>query len=105
MKNIILVGLALSVGMIATLSAAPTVAALGTKNAASYSNPGFPNGSIAQGSIFVVFGSAMGPDPIQKVAQFPLPTTLAGTSINVTVAGTTVACPMLYSFAGQLAAI
>ena len=105
MKNIILVGLAISLSMTATLSATPTVAALGTKNAASYSNPGFPNGSIAQGSIFVVFGSAMGPDPIQKVAQFPLPTTLAGTSINVTVAGTTVACPMLYSFAGQLAAI
>jgi uncharacterized protein (TIGR03437 family) len=87
------------------LSAAPTVAALGVKNAASYSNPGFPNGSVAQGSLFVVFGSAMGPDPIQYASSFPLPSNLMGTSINVTVNGMTLPCPMIYTSSGQLAAI
>jgi uncharacterized protein (TIGR03437 family) len=88
-----------------TLSAAPTIASLGVKNAASYAYPPFPNGSIAKGSLFVVFGSAMGPDPIQFASSFPLPTTLAATSISVTVNGTTASCPMIYTSSGQLAAI
>ena len=92
-------------GTLTMLQAAPTVAALGVKNSASYADPGFPNGSIAQGSLFVVFGSAMGPSPIQYASSFPLPSNLMGTSINVTVNGTTLPCPMIYTSAGQLAAI
>ncbi|HET6205944.1 MAG TPA: hypothetical protein VFD98_03995, partial [Terracidiphilus sp.] len=78
-----------------SLSAAPTIAALGVKNSASYANPGFQNGSIAQGSLFVVFGSGMGPAQIQYAATFPLPATLAGTSASVTVNGTTLPCVMI----------
>src|SRR4029077_18238145 len=88
-----------------TLSAAPTIAALGIKNSASYAYPGFPNGSIAQGSLFVVFGGGMGPSPIQYVSAFPLPNNLMGTSVNVTVNGNTLPCPMIYTSDGQIAAI
>ncbi len=82
----------------------PAIAAQGVKNAASFADPRLPDGSIAQGSIFVVFGSAMGPSKIQY-AGFPLPTTLSGASISVTVNGTTVPCYMIYTLAGQLAAV
>ena len=88
-----------------TISAAPSIAALGVKNSASYSNPGFQNGAIAQGSLFVVFGSGMGPAQIQYASSFPLPATLAGTSVSVTVNGTTLSCVMIYTQDGQLAAI
>jgi len=75
------------------------------KNSASYANPGFQNGAIAQGSLFVVFGAGMGPAQIQYAGSFPLPTTLSGTSASVTVNGTTVACVIVYTQAGQIAGI
>lgn len=92
-------------GALTSLSAAPSIAALGVKNSASYANPGFANGAIAQGSLFVIFGSGMGPAQIQYATNFPLPASLAGTSVNATVNGTTVACIMIYTQDGQLAAI
>ncbi|HEY3839890.1 MAG TPA: hypothetical protein VGL72_25135 [Bryobacteraceae bacterium] len=87
------------------LCAAPSIAAQGVKNAASFADPRLPNGSIAQGSIFNVFGSGMGPATIAYASSLPLPTTLSGTSINVTVGGTTVPCVMFYTSASQVAAI
>lgn len=85
--------------------AAPSIAAQGVKNAASFIDPRLPNGSIAQGSIFNVFGSGMGPATIAYASGLPLPTTLSGTSISVTVNGTAEQCYMFYTLAGQLAAI
>jgi uncharacterized protein (TIGR03437 family) len=105
MKTSFLFALTTILSVTTTISAAPTIASLGVKNAASYAYPLFPNGSIAKGSLFVVFGSAMGPDPIQFASSFPLPPTLAGTSISVTVGGSTTQCPMIYTSGGQLAAI
>ncbi len=95
----------IAISSAASLSAAPTIAQLGVKNSASYSNPAFPNGAIAQGSLFVVFGSGMGPTAIQYATSFPLPTTLSGTSASVTVNGMTLQCIMIYTSAGQIAAI
>ncbi len=94
-------------GLLAALPsvAAPSIAAQGVKNAASYVDPRLPNGSIAQGSIFNVFGSAMGPSAIAYASTLPLPTSLSGTSISVTVNGTAEPCYMFYNSAGQLAAI
>jgi uncharacterized protein (TIGR03437 family) len=103
MKKLQVLTLASLIGTI-SLSAAPTIATLGVKNAASYSYPGFPNGAIARGSLFVLFGTAVGPDPIQYAGS-PLPSDLAGTSISVTVNGSTASCPMIYTSSGQLAAI
>src|SRR5581483_4020993 len=97
--------LAVLCGALTSISAAPTIAALGIKNSASYANPAFANGSIAQGSLFVIFGSGMGPSQIQYATNFPLPVSLSNTSVSVTVNGTTVPCVMIYTSDGQLAAI
>jgi len=89
------------------VSAQPAIAALGIRNGASYALPGLPNSGIAQGSIFIIFGQNLGPAKIVQVSSFPLPTSqgLAGTSIKVTVAGTTVDAIMLYTLATQVAAV
>ena len=84
---------------------APAIAAQGVKNAASYEDPELPNGPIAEGSIFNIFGSSMGPAALAYATSLPLPINLSGTSINVTVGGTTVQCFMIYTSAGQVAAI
>ena len=99
------------VGVVVLLSAPsvfaanPAIAASGVKNAASYSDPALPNGAIAQGSIFNVFGSNMGPASLAYASALPLPTTLSGTQVSVTVNGSTVQCFMIYTSAGQVAAI
>lgn len=82
----------------------PSIGTDGIVNVASYLPSGFPNSGIAQGSIFVVFGSGLGPSSIQYGA-FPLPTQLSGTSIAVTVKGTTTNAIMIYTLAGQVAAL
>ena len=87
-----------------SLFAQPVVNDGGIVNAASYANAKLPNGAIAQGSIFVVFGARMGPAAI-ALAGFPLPSTLAGTNVKVTSGGQTLDCPLIYTLAGQLAAI
>jgi uncharacterized protein (TIGR03437 family) len=84
---------------------APAIAAQGVKNAASYEDPELPNGPIAEGSIFNIFGSSMGPTALAYATSLPLPITLSGTSINVAVNGTAVQCFMIYTSAGQVAAI
>jgi len=91
----------------AALFAQPTIAANGVRNSASYAFPNIPNGGIAQGSIFVVFGTNLGPSKIVQVSSFPLPTKdgLSGTSIQVTVNGTSVYAIMLYTLATQVAAV
>ncbi|MDQ6699883.1 MAG: hypothetical protein M3Z36_06835 [Acidobacteriota bacterium] len=83
----------------------PSVAAGGIFNAASYAPAGLPNAPIAQGSLFVVFGSNMGPAALQQINSYPLPTTLAGTSLTVTVSGTSVKPLMVYTSAAQIAAV
>jgi len=81
------------------------IAAQAAVNAASFANPNLLSGSLAQGGMFNVFGSDLGPTTLTKVGAFPLPTTLAGTSISVTVGGTTLDCIMIFTSAGQVAAI
>ncbi|MGP0071421.1 MAG: hypothetical protein ACLPWF_05755 [Bryobacteraceae bacterium] len=96
---------ALALGCAALLHAAPAITSV--YNAASYTPPGLPNSGIAQGSIFILFGSGLGPSTLQQVESYPLPTTqgLGGTSIQVTVGSATETCPMIYTSAGQVAAI
>ena len=83
--------------------AAPEIRAI--LNAASYALPGTPNSGIAQGSMFVVFGTELGPPDLRQPAGFPLPVSLGGTSIRVTVGTTTVDAPLVYVWATQVAAI
>src|SRR5688572_22937222 len=71
--------------------AQPVVATGGVVNAASYSLPGLPNSFIAQGSMFLVFGTNLGTASDLSALHFPLPTSqgLLGTSIQVTVGSST----------------
>src|SRR4051794_14215928 len=92
--------LAVCVLVLATSSsAAPQIRAI--VNAASYTRSELPNSAIAPGSIFVVFGTELGPAALQQASGFPLPVTLAGTSARVTVGPTTVDAIVLYTSASQ----
>ncbi len=85
--------------------AQPSVPTGGALNSASYAYVGLPNSSIAQGSIFVVFGTNIGSATLQQVSSFPLQKTLAGTSVQVTVNGTTVDALPLWTLSTQIAAL
>src|SRR5438309_10287612 len=62
--------------------AAPQIKAI--LNAASYTRTGLPNSGIAPGSLFVVFGTELGPAVLQQANGFPLPPALGGTSVRIT---------------------
>jgi len=85
-------------------SSAPIITG-GPVNAAGYMLNGLPNSGIAQGSIFILFGSEMGPGELLQVSAFPIPKDLGGTSIKVTVGAITVDCLILYTLNRQVAAI
>ena len=89
------------------LPAQTTVFAGGIENAASESYPSLPGGAIAQGSMFVIYGSEMGIPSNPADLKFPLPTSegLLGTNIQVTSGTTTVDAIMIYTTPGQVAAI
>ena len=74
-------------------------------NAASGIAAGLPNSGIAQGSIFLVVGSNLGPPAISIASSAFQNTVLSGTSISVTVNGTTVAPLLYYTSVGQVAAL
>lgn len=88
---------------ISGLTAAPAITS--ATNAASNTDPRMPNGGIAQGAIFVVYGNGLGPaNTVVAPAAFQS-TTLSNTSVAVTVGGTTVNAPMYYTSATQVAAL
>jgi len=66
-----------------------------------------PNSGVAQGAIFTVTGTVLGPSTLVQVQSYPLPTTegLEGTTVQVKVGGVTETCIMIYTFATQVAAI
>ncbi len=74
-------------------------------NAASNITAGLPNAGIAQGSIFTLFGTNLGPGTISIAQSAFQNTSLSGTSIGVTVGGTTVAPLMYYTSATQVSAL
>ena len=71
----------------------------GVTNSASYAT------TVAPGSIFVLFGWNLGPSELVQVSEYPLPKQLGGTSVEVTVGGSTLPCPMVYAYWRQVAAI
>lgn len=74
-------------------------------NTASFALPDLANGSLAQGGMFAVFGSNIGPAVLVQADMFPLPTELGGVSVAVSVGGTTVDCIMVFALSTQLAAV
>jgi uncharacterized protein (TIGR03437 family) len=87
-----------------SLFAQPVISTGGVLNVASYAYANLPNSAIAQGSIFAIFGSALGPSSSPALA-YPLPTTFGGVSIQVTQGSTTVAAIPVFVSAGQVNAI
>jgi uncharacterized protein (TIGR03437 family) len=77
-----------------TTAAPPTINAGGVRNAASLTPAGLPNSGIAPGSIFVINGNNLG-----------LQTALAGTAVQVTATGATLAAPVSAVSATQVTAI
>ena len=75
-------------------------------NAGNRIPSGFPSYGVAQGSLFAIIGTGLGPDQSQQ-ASFPLPTTdgLAGVTVQVAVGGTTVNAIMVYAWAYEVGAI
>jgi uncharacterized protein (TIGR03437 family) len=75
-------------------------------NSASYRTPGLPGSGIAQGSIFSVFGTGLGPAScVTNAPTFPLLTTLGETSVKVTVGTTSTDAVMLVACGSQINAI
>ena len=87
------------------LQAAPFIYYRGIVNAASFAPPGLPNGSLARGSIFSIFGRDLGPANGAVAGAFPLGTSLAGVSIEVCQGGQCLAAIPLFAAAGQINAI
>ncbi len=95
MKRIVLALLACTTIALAQ----PSVNTGGILNVASYAPPGLPNASIAQGSLFAIFGTGLGPSTGVQVSSFPLtPDGFQGTAVSVTVAGKTLKAPVLFYF-------
>jgi uncharacterized protein (TIGR03437 family) len=95
--------LLLFVAVAAGLSAqSPAVNPGGILNHFSYALPGMPNGGIAQGSIFDIYGARIGPAALTQATGFPLPTQLGNTSVQVTVGGTTVDVFLFFVSSGQI---
>src|SRR5580700_5549898 len=84
------------------LAQTPTVT--GLLNNYSNTLPGLPNYGIAQGSIFVIYGSNFTSSQFGLQAP-PLQSTLGGASINVTVNGTSTSPLFYYLFPTQIAAV
>lgn len=83
-------------------SAQPVVNAV--LNNASYALPSLPNAPIAQGSLMAIFGTGLSGSNM-VATSFPLQTNMGGTSVRVTVGGTNVDAPMIYTTAGQIGAV
>jgi uncharacterized protein (TIGR03437 family) len=77
----------------------------GIVNAASNVPIRLPNAPIAQGALFVIYGSGLGPATMVQSAAFPIPVTLSGTSVQIVLNGAAVSAPVVYTSSGQLAAI
>jgi uncharacterized protein (TIGR03437 family) len=74
----------------ATPPATPSINSGGVLNAASQALSGLPDSGLAQGSIFVINGSQLGPD---------------GATVQVSVNGTAVTAPIVAASANQITAI
>lgn len=83
----------------------PVVANAGIVNAASYAPAGPPDGRIAQGSFFSIFGSDLGPDEFVKASSYPLPKSLGGVTIQIIQGTTTYDAYLIFASKGQLNAI
>lgn len=83
----------------------PFISYRGVLNAASFFSQGLPGGSIAQGSIFTIFGSNLGPTQLAQSRSYPLSNQLSAVSVSVTQGATTLAAIPIVVLNSQVSAI
>lgn len=93
-----------AVATLATATAQPQITSNGVLNAASTALIGFPNSSIAQGSIFSIYGSGLGPTSSPTLA-YPLQTTLGGVSVQITSGNLTLGALPIFVGPNQINAV
>lgn len=71
----------------AALSAHPVFSSSSIVNAASFQPPELPGGAVARGSIFSIFGRAIGPLTAVQATEFPLSASMGGVTITVSKPG------------------
>jgi uncharacterized protein (TIGR03437 family) len=93
-----------ALGSAVLLAAAPAIT--GIYNAGMVP-PGLPNSGIAQGAIFTISGTGLGPATLQQPKSYPWPSTqgLDGTTVQVKAGTKTETCIMVYTSSTQVAAI
>lgn len=89
----------------AQLSLQPVIAYRGVLNSASLAPPGLPNGGIARGSVFTIFGANLGPATPSTVSVFPLTPTFNGVNLSVSQSGTSVSAIPIFVSSNQINAI
>lgn len=87
-----------------SIPSGPTSALGGIVNAASYANPVLPNSGIAQGSLFTMFGSNLGPSTSPSLS-FPLSDDLGGVTIVVAQGSKTLSAIPVFVSGSQVNAI
>jgi len=92
------------IAFVAIAVAQPQIAANGVLNAASNAFVGLPNSSIAQGSIFSIYGTNLGPKSSPALV-YPLQTTLGGVSVQIASGSTTVSAIPIFVGPNQINAV
>src|SRR5260370_285645 len=80
--------------------------AASVSNAGSLIPPQYPNGGVTRGGMFIVKAASAGSNQLGNcgitiVNKFPIATSMNGTSMKITVGGTSVDVPMIYVVACQ----
>jgi uncharacterized protein (TIGR03437 family) len=99
--NLVCCGLFLA----AIAAAQPAIYPRGVVNAASSTPNGLPNGSIAQGSLFTIYGARLGPTQPAQAPRFPLSTSLGGVTITIGQGASAVKVIPYYVSATQVNAV
>jgi uncharacterized protein (TIGR03437 family) len=72
-------------------------------NAGSYIAPNYPNGGVSHGGMFIVKAApgsdALGACGVKVADQFPIVTSMGGTSMRIAMGGSSFDVPMIYVFA------
>jgi uncharacterized protein (TIGR03437 family) len=89
----------------AALIAQPYINTKGVVNTASVMAPDLPGGAIAQGSVFTILGTGLGPAAPVQTASVPLNISLSGVSVRVFQGATNVSALPLYVSATQIFAV
>lgn len=92
-------------GTVAPPPGTPVITAGGVVNTASYAPGSPPNGSLAQGSFFSIYGATVGPDTPVQATTYPLPTTLGGVTVQVTQGSNKYSAPLVFVYKSQINAI